>query len=48
MPTIKEALKKLVGVQKDSFEKELKTIERMKKTVEAAQKEATYTKGAKE
>lgn len=47
MPTVKEALKKLVGIQKDTLEKELKTLERMKKTAEAAREESIRTKAAK-
>lgn len=47
MSVLKEALKRLVDVQKDSMEKELKAIERMKKAAEAVKKEAIYTKAAK-
>lgn len=47
MPTVKEALQKLVGIQKDNFDKELKTIERMKKVAEAVAAESIRTKEAK-
>lgn len=47
MSVLKDALKRLVNVQKDTLEKEKKAIERMIKTAAAAQEAAKESRAEK-
>lgn len=47
MSVLRDALKRLVNVQRDTLEKEKKAIDNMRKTVEAAQEAAKQSRAEK-